>query len=714
MALDFNYKSSNLDITENFFKELREDGLKLKDMSAEQKKNKQAVLIALRQNGLALQYVSPELLKDEEIIITALKQNIESIMYVPLEMQENVNVMSIYLNYSRPEDEKLDDYDVKDYIQHVKMGHIQRYEEYYNYCLNYLKNSRVNSLDDIKSVLKMLDKGINFYYLQMNPKFYLGGFSNDTLGGNLEKNIYKLVIEKLNQDYQGRKIGDILISECMEKDEKLDVSLLRYDASKYFSKFGFEDKMLRFTSDKFLGGYVPFNSYEVYMNSTLDENQVEKLGKPMSQLTTLRHEMAHLEQFLVRNQDTEKGKFYRKVFEYEDEFNKNMGTSYHDGKITEYAADMKSYDEMITSIKDDYKSSKTEELVTILETAKKERKEKYLKEDLDYFKKLPPIRTSEQFTDEYIEFAKQNVDKVVDIEKNVPQEKNEELSDLDKLIKAIKITEDKFAKSGEASPCDLGKYLESGDLNVFTETNGARNLVAGIDYKKIRKEVIMRMVDNTIKFLEKGIISPNDSMTDRIVVIGMGADAIKSDEIIEKRAQSGITITDIIDEELKSHEYDYDLTKTLLGNIEISNSGAIRDEEAAKRYANRLRKEKELAIKYDKTKKVDESIKKEDPIPVEKREEHSQMEITEEDIKKLEFENDGIRQDISQKEFLINKYNQLLAEQKSLTEQQAKINSEFAQLAQMVASAGYTLPGNNIALGNNMFENNSESKGKTM
>lgn len=138
MTLDFNYKKSNLDITENFFKELRENGLNLKNMSDEQKRNKQAVLIAVKQNGLSLQYVSQELLKDEEVIIAALEQNIDAIQYVPEEMQENVNIMSVFLNYNRPEDEKLDDYDVKDYIQHIKMGHIQRYEEYYNYCLNYL------------------------------------------------------------------------------------------------------------------------------------------------------------------------------------------------------------------------------------------------------------------------------------------------------------------------------------------------------------------------------------------------------------------------------------------------------------------------------------------------------------------------------------------------------------------------------------------------
>lgn len=541
----------------------------------------------------------------------------------------------------------------------------------------------------------MLDKGINFYYLQMNPKFYLGGFSYETLGGNLEKNIYKLVIEQLNQDYQGRKIGDILISECIEKDEKLDVSLMRYDANKYFSKFGFEDKMLRFTSDKFLGGYVPFNSYEVYMNPTLDEDRVEKFGKPMSQLTTLRHEMAHLEQFLVRNQDNEKGTFYHKVFEYEDEFNKNMGTSYHDGKITEYAADMKSYDEMITSIKDDYKSSKTDELIEKLENAKKERKEKYLKEDLDYFKKLPPIRTSEQFTDEYIEFAKQNVDKVVDIEKNASQEKNEELSDLDKLIKAIRITEEKFAKSGIPSPCDLGKYLETGDLDVFTETDGARALVEGIDYKKIREEVIMRMIDNTIAFLEKGNLFPKDSMTDRIAAIGMVEDWQKNDDIIEKRSQAGITLTDIIDEALKSHKYDYDLTKTLLGNIEVD--GEIKDEAAAKRHANHLKKEKELAIKYDKQKKKNEIIKQEDEAKVENQEE-SKIDVTENTIKKIEFENEEIKKDISQKQYLVEKYKKLLAEQKLLTEQQEKINSEFAQLAQMVANADYTLSESGIEL----------------
>ena len=92
------------------------------------------------------------------------------------------------------------------------------------------------------------------------------------------------------------------------------------------------------------------------------------------------------------------------------------------------------------------------------------------------------------------------------------------VSDLDKLIWAIKTTENKFEREGEYAVVDLAAYLNTGNLYAFTEESGARNLMSSVDYKKIREDVKIRIAENVLRALKNGVMScPNNAIINSIL-----------------------------------------------------------------------------------------------------------------------------------------------------------------------------------------------------
>lgn len=73
------------------------------------------------------------------------------------------------------------------------------------------------------------------------------------------------------------------------------------------------------------------------------------------------------------------------------------------------------------------------------------------------------------------------------------------MDNINKLLSAYLITENVFKERGyRAGLVDLTQYLRSGNANVFTSTNGARNLVADINLSELNEDVMRALIDACI------------------------------------------------------------------------------------------------------------------------------------------------------------------------------------------------------------------------
>ncbi len=80
-------------IKEAVMKAIFINGLVLRFVPLEFKKDKEVVLIAVRQNGLALEYASKELQDDKEIVLTAVKENGWALKYVSEKLQNDREIV---------------------------------------------------------------------------------------------------------------------------------------------------------------------------------------------------------------------------------------------------------------------------------------------------------------------------------------------------------------------------------------------------------------------------------------------------------------------------------------------------------------------------------------------------------------------------------------------------------------------------------------------
>ncbi len=86
-------------------------------------------------------------------------------------------------------------------------------------------------------------------------------------------------------------------------------------------------------------------------------------------------------------------------------------------------------------------------------------------------------------------------------------------ADLEKLLKAIQITDDKYGKGTTRWIA----YLQNHDKNCFTSTNGARDLIVSLDFDHLRKKVFVQIFQNLIKYLEQDVIYTDNSVVNHIV-----------------------------------------------------------------------------------------------------------------------------------------------------------------------------------------------------
>ena len=72
---------SHITTVEEAIAYVKDDGMKLKELSEDLGRNKQVVLSAVQHSGKALQFVDDPLLRDYDVILAAVRQNGSALMY---------------------------------------------------------------------------------------------------------------------------------------------------------------------------------------------------------------------------------------------------------------------------------------------------------------------------------------------------------------------------------------------------------------------------------------------------------------------------------------------------------------------------------------------------------------------------------------------------------------------------------------------------------
>lgn len=72
------------------------------------------------------------------------------------------------------------------------------------------------------------------------------------------------------------------------------------------------------------------------------------------------------------------------------------------------------------------------------------------------------------------------------------------MEELEKLISATSTTDKVFQKRGyDPFRVDLGTYLKTGNINSFTSTDGARDMMQDVDLEKLNEEVKIMLLKDT-------------------------------------------------------------------------------------------------------------------------------------------------------------------------------------------------------------------------
>ena len=77
------------------------------------------------------------------------------------------------------------------------------------------------------------------------------------------------------------------------------------------------------------------------------------------------------------------------------------------------------------------------------------------------------------------------------------------MNNVQTIIKAYEITDDVFYERGLVrDDINLIDYITTGNLKVFTRTNGARDMVASLDYEEVKDDIERAIINSAITGLE--------------------------------------------------------------------------------------------------------------------------------------------------------------------------------------------------------------------
>lgn len=545
MSLDFwKHKSKeNIDINENI------------------KKAKQIALDKVRKDELYIQYLDQELKEDLDIIIAALKQNRLAWQYLTIESQKNTKVIMEFINLDL-KSKKVTERELEP-SPYLPQNKIHVYDALLLNCIEDLEKANINEVEEFQAILKQTSSIIGWVG---SPELYLEG--------NIQNKLHDLICKRLNETYNGQPYGDYLISYYLEHNKKLNSALCVYIANKKYKSLGL-DKYPSFIYDKFIGGYVD-NENDLNVVISMRSDEIDPMKYNLQILYDINHEFAHVYQFIKAKENSSEGKYWQSVLNLEKKFkteNYKYDRYYWDMYLTEYDADIKSYYQTKKSLQSEYQNSKSKNLIDTLNLQyqrKIEAHERVIKDILIEEKFLsnqvkPPVHSD---IENYLDLiydpnfgVKKQMQNITEIPMNWSYP--EFSSDLDKLIWAIETTENKFRVNGDEAVVDLGNYLRTGNLNVFTETNGARKLMESVDYKNIKDDVKIRIAENTIKALKNGVTECSNSVINQLLKRSF----MKYSSLKIPSIPYPFELEEELENLLSQSSYQSELSEALTGNI---------------------------------------------------------------------------------------------------------------------------------------------------
>ncbi len=277
-----------------------------------------------------------------------------------------------------------------DYLDLYDSDEIKYFEDTYNYCINYLNNFNILDIASFRKILNMLDELMTQQIIDVIP-------SLNTQEICAYEKLYNAVINALNKEVNGKKIGEILISDSLENGKVFTIPELAYDCDCQYKQIGL-NKLPRFShlsnGSNFYGATdlitqdVMINGYSKSGRYSINKNVEEVKETNLELLITIRHEFQHVKQ----GKDYYNSEFEINIAKYLYEFEKFLRTkfaktgiyhAFHDSFSTEYEADVVSYEKTMDDLKGRYKNKFSNELIEKIQITYENRKNNYNPKSLD-------------------------------------------------------------------------------------------------------------------------------------------------------------------------------------------------------------------------------------------------------------------------------------------------------------------------------------------
>ncbi len=280
-----------------------------------------------------------------------------------------------------------------EYLGLLSKEEMEEIEASYNYCVEYLKSFKTFNAFDFGKVLTMCDDLLTLDWIEEIP-------SLNQNGQNAYDNLYSILVTALNRDFNGKKIGEILITKAIEDGKVLKASELLYDCDKRYQNLGLKN-MARFGVTKINGLLDPIpaaanyetkdiliNTYDRYNRSMIGKDPNKARIVNLKFLLAIRHEFQHILRGLKYDDPSYNETLENKLLLFEMEIHQKLEAArtyglFHDLFPSEYEADMVSYTTVISDLQNDYKTEYSDALCDLVSEMEAKRKQNYKPQSLE-------------------------------------------------------------------------------------------------------------------------------------------------------------------------------------------------------------------------------------------------------------------------------------------------------------------------------------------
>lgn len=107
-------------------------------------------------------------------------------------------------------------------------------------------------------------------------------------------------------------------------------------------------------------------------------------------------------------------------------------------------------------------------------------------------------------------------------------------NDVEKMMYAARKTEEVFKTRNMDGHCKLALYLNSGDVTVFTREQGIREMVADVNYQKLKLDLAKSVIVNANKCIQQGIFETSNTLINNAINIITSNTNLTNEALTEK------------------------------------------------------------------------------------------------------------------------------------------------------------------------------------